>query len=164
MASTNQCQNPDAPRRSLSRQYWFVGPQRIQVHRKRMIETEAEGVWPANGKNAASVIFIAKSKACRTATEPRSVPREKCPPYGGHFDEEGACRRDYDCGCGSRPPVSGRGRGLPAGGTAEPRGVAGSITDSRVGRLPVSRSLISSPLSVSNSSRPLARVSRSARL
>src|SRR5262245_4744911 len=43
---------------------------------------------------------------------------------------------DQACGCGSRPPVSGRGRGLPAGGTAETRGVGGSIKGSRGGRLP----------------------------
>ncbi len=59
--------------------------------------------------------------------------------------------------------ASGRGRGLPDGGTAEERGPVGSITDSRTGRLPWSKSLISSPVSVSNSSRPLASVSRSAR-
>ena len=53
---------------------------------------------------------------------------------------------------------------LPAGGTADERGCCGSITDSRFGFLPTSRSLISSPVSVSNSSRPLASVSRSARL
>ena len=50
-----------------------------------------------------------------------------------------------------------------AGGTADERGPAGSITDSRVGRLPLSRSLISSPVRVSNSSRPLASVSRFSR-
>src|SRR5262249_34838168 len=69
----------------------------------------------------------------------------------------------HACGCGSRPPGSGRGRGLPAGGTAEPRGVVGSMTDSRDGRLPASRSLISSPVSVSNSSNGLAKGSRSPR-
>jgi hypothetical protein len=52
---------------------------------------------------------------------------------------------------------------LPAGGTAEVRGVEGSSTDSRFGFLPLSRSPISSPDSVSNSSRPFASVSRSAR-
>jgi FAD/FMN-containing dehydrogenase len=47
----------------------------------------------------------------------------------------------YACGCGSRPASgSGRGRGLPAGGTAEVRGVDGSSTDSRLGLLPFSRS------------------------
>src|SRR4029077_20646119 len=40
------------------------------------------------------------------------------------------------CGCGATLPDgdSGRGRGLPAAGTAEERGVVGSITDSRTGR------------------------------
>src|SRR4030081_2958115 len=72
--------------------------------------------------------------------------------------------RPQACGCGSSPgSASGRGRGLPAGGTAEARGVVGSSTDSRFGFLPLSRSMISSPDSVSNSSRPLARASRSAR-
>jgi hypothetical protein len=47
----------------------------------------------------------------------------------------------YACGWGSRPGSgSGRGRGLPAGGTAEARGVLGSSTDSRLGFLPLSRS------------------------
>jgi len=41
---------------------------------------------------------------------------------------------------GSTTWVSGRGRGLPAGGTAEARGVVGSSTDSRFGFLPFSRS------------------------
>mgnify|MGYP001009151395 CR=1 FL=1 len=64
-------------------------------------------------------------------------------------------RNPHACGCGSRPPpASGRGRGLPAFGTAEERGVDGSITDSRFGFLPFRRSLISSPVNVSNSSRP----------
>src|SRR5436190_1818497 len=42
----------------------------------------------------------------------------------------------YPCGCGAMSPVgaSGRGRLLPAGGTAEERGVCGSITLSRTGR------------------------------
>src|SRR5713226_9440650 len=68
------------------------------------------------------------------------------------------------CGCGSSPASgSGRGRGLPAGGTAEVRGVVGSSTDSRFGFLPLSRSMISSPVRVSYSSRPFAKASRSAR-
>ena len=47
----------------------------------------------------------------------------------------------HACGCGSRPASgSGRGRGLPAGGTAEARGVVGSSTNSRFGFLPLSRS------------------------
>src|SRR6202048_82281 len=65
----------------------------------------------------------------------------------GH-DELIALRGIYACGCGSSPPGPGRGRGRPAGGTAEPRGVVGSITDSREGRRPASRSLISSPVKV----------------
>jgi len=74
------------------------------------------------------------------------------------------CETAYACGCGSRPASgSGRGRDLPAGGTAEARGVVGSSTDSRFGFLPLSKSRISSPESVSNSSRPFASVSRSAR-
>ena len=66
----------------------------------------------------------------------------------------------HACGCGYRRRArrAGGGRGLPAVGTAEPRGVVGSITDSRLGRLPSIRSLISSPVNVSNSSRPLASV------
>src|SRR5689334_11150181 len=73
-------------------------------------------------------------------------------------------RQAYACGCGSRPGSgSGRGRGLPAGGTAEARGVVGSSTDSRFGFLPLMRSLISSPVSVSNSSRPCAIFSQSSR-
>src|ERR1700694_5507887 len=50
-------------------------------------------------------------------------------------------KSDHACGCGSSPgSASGRGRGLPAGGTAEVRGVVGSSTDSRFGFLPLSRS------------------------
>jgi len=72
---------------------------------------------------------------------------------------------DHPCGCGAISPAGGGAeRGLPAGGTAEERGPAGSITLSRTGRLPASRSLISSPVSVSNSIRPRASASRSARL
>ena len=43
---------------------------------------------------------------------------------------------DYPTGCGSMPPAPelGRGRGFPAVGTAEPRGVVGSITDFALGR------------------------------
>ena len=60
------------------------------------------------------------------------------------------------------PPGSGRGRFLVLG-TADERGPAGSMIDSRFGFLPFRRSVISSPVSVSNSSRPLASVSRSSR-
>src|SRR6478609_8058877 len=93
-------------------------------------------------------------------------PDTESPALAGD-DSINRCKRatPQDCGCGSIGPVpSGRGRLLPAGGTADERGVCGSITDSRVGFLPSSRSLISSPDSVSNSSRPLASTSRSARL
>src|SRR5262249_55608478 len=71
--------------------------------------------------------------------------------------------RIHACGWGSMPPVSERGRPLPAVGTADERGGGGSLTPSRTGGLPASRSLISSPESVSYSSRPRASTSRSAR-
>src|SRR5215469_1271934 len=94
-----------------------------------------------------------------------------CPTVGCSNDIRGSPPANrsgpYACGCGSIGPVSGRGRlrPAPAVGTVDARGVdGGSITDSRFGRLPKSRSLISSPVSVSNSSRPFASVSRSARL
>ena len=55
-------------------------------------------------------------------------------------------------------------RGLPVAGTAARGGGGGSLsTASRTGRTPLSRPTISSPVSVSNSIRPLASVSRSAR-
>jgi hypothetical protein len=61
-------------------------------------------------------------------------------PPGAPQDEDGF---GYPCGCGATSPVGGGAeRGLPAGGTAEERGVVGSITDSRTGRLPSIRSLI----------------------
>ena len=84
-------------------------------------------------------------------------PKRQCPPCGRALAAIKAWLGSQPCGCGATSPVggaSGRGRGLPAGGTADERGVAGSITDSRTGRLPSSRSLISSPVSVSNSSSP----------
>ena len=60
------------------------------------------------------------------------------------------------CGCGSIGPSGcGRLRPEPAVGTVVLRGVVGSIIDSRFGRLPMIKSLISSPLKVSNSSSPL---------
>ena len=73
--------------------------------------------------------------------------------------------RPHACGCGSIGPASGRGRlrPAPAVGTAEARGPGGSMVVSRLGRLPISRSLISSPLRVSNSSKPLASISISSR-
>src|SRR5258707_4426400 len=90
-------------------QDWTVMTGLLSVH-PRFIHHAQIGrkVWPADGGLA-----------------PNSNAR--CEAGIGNRDDSGP----YACGCGSRPPVSGRGRGLPAGGTAEPRGVAGSMMDSR---------------------------------
>ena len=66
-------------------------------------------------------------------------------------------------GCGSSPPSLSRGRPRPAAGTGEGRTGGGVSPVSRTGGLPLRRSRISSPVSVSYSSRPLARTSRSSR-
>ena len=103
---------------------------------------------PALRSGGPDLVAMGSRQECAEVSWPREFPS----------------RSRQACGCGSRPGSgSGRGRVLPAGGTADVRGVAGSSTDSRFGFLPLSRSVISSPVKVSNSSKPLASVSRSAR-